>query len=215
MLIKVCGMRDPMNIRAVEALDVNFMGFIFYARSPRYVPSDPVFTSAIRNCKRLKTGVFVNESADVIINTVNTLGLDFVQLHGNESVQTCKILRSEDIRIIKAFSIAEAEDIKRVYDYEDYCSFFLFDTKCEAYGGSGRRFDWSVLNDYNGERPFFLSGGLTPDMLDDILAFKHPCFAGIDLNSGFEISPALKDVAKLQVFIVGAGLATARNLGQN
>ena len=201
VLIKVCGMRDAENIRNVENIDVDFLGFIFYSGSSRYVGDDSGSLKMIRKCVKSKVGVFVNELVDYISDKAELCKLDYLQLHGKETPDLCRELRQLGYSVIKAFSIASADDFKSAENYSDCCDYFLFDTKCADYGGSGRRFDWSLLDKYNGSTPFLLSGGLTPDCFDHLNRLEHPKFAGIDLNSGFEVSPAMKDVDKLMVFI--------------
>ena len=201
MLIKVCGMRKPENIRCVEMLDVDCLGFIFYARSPRYVPDKSEYMEAIGNCTKNRAGVFVNESLDFILDKAKLFRLNYLQLHGNEPVTLCDDLRFQGYYVIKTFSIATASDFRQTGNYRNSCDCFLFDTKCTGFGGSGKCFDWSLLEAYQGETPFLLSGGLTPDCVDDLKKLKHPQLAGIDLNSGFEIAPALKDVGLLKDFI--------------
>jgi phosphoribosylanthranilate isomerase len=129
--------------------------------------------------------------------------LDYLQLHGDESPDFCHTLQKRGYALIKAFSIATADDLKRTAEYEGRVDYFLFDTKCEGYGGSGKNFDWSVLQAYEGETPFLLSGGIRPESLEAIRRIHHPRFVGIDLNSGFEIEPGLKDVEQLGGFIQG------------
>ncbi|MDR1780586.1 MAG: phosphoribosylanthranilate isomerase [Tannerella sp.] len=198
MIIKVCGMRDADNIRSVERLAIDRMGFIFYPRSQRYVGNTDI--EAISSCRKNKVGVFVNASTDEMLSVAQRYRLDSVQLHGDETPAVCRELTAQGYTVIKAFSIATADDLKRTADYETAAAYFLFDTKCEGYGGSGRRFDWSVLANYQGDTPFLLSGGITPDTADDILQFSHPQFAGIDLNSGFETAPGVKNLDALAEF---------------
>ena len=194
-------MRDADNVRKVENLDVDFLGFIFYSASSRYVGDDDASLEVIRKCVKSKVGVFVNESFDYILDKAKLYNLDYLQLHGNETTDLCRELRQRGYSVIKAFSIASADDFKNTENYSDCCDYFLFDTKCVGYGGSGQRFDWSLLNEYKGDMPFLLSGGLTSDCLEDLSRLTHPEFAGIDLNSGFEISPAMKDLGRLRDFI--------------
>lgn len=197
MLIKVCGMRDSRNIDEVAALQVDMMGFIFYHKSPRCITDIPQNMPT----RQKKTGVFVNEEYERIIAIAQMYGLDYIQLHGNESRDLCKKISAHGLGVIKAFQIASAEDLVQTARYEDVCDYFLFDTKCESYGGSGKSFDWSVLSAYKGATPFLLSGGIRPSSLDSIVAFRHEKMAGIDLNSGFETAPAMKDAALLNDFI--------------
>lgn len=228
MIIKVCGMRETENIREVAELGVDMMGFIFWPESPRFVKMISAQAGIIpdyseerlRNmrqgqepssttvCRPKRVGVFVDEMPQSIVTRVYNYDLDYVQLHGNESVVMIENLKrtlvpdiAPNIKIIKALSIREKDDVKRWRDYEGAADMLLFDTKCKTVGGSGEQFDWSVLETYDGNIPFLLSGGVGPDDAERVLKFSHPQFAGIDLNSRFEISPALKDVEKLKSFI--------------
>jgi phosphoribosylanthranilate isomerase len=201
MLIKVCGMRNPENICAVETLDIDLMGFIFYPRSPRFVHGDAATIEAIRRCRKRKAGVFVDETPENMLETAALYRLDCLQLHGTESPDLCNFLRTKGYGIIKSFPVGSTAELENTDNYRTCVDYLLFDTKSAAYGGSGKRFDWSLLNGYAGNIPFLLSGGLSPDCLQDVLRFRHPRFAGIDLNSGFETSPALKDVEKLKDYL--------------
>jgi phosphoribosylanthranilate isomerase len=195
--LKVCGMRDPENILEVSRLEPDFMGFIFYAPSPRYVGDKfrmPVFSGVTK-----KVGVFVNEATDVILQKVHAFGLDLVQLHGNESVGQCREIKSEGIGVIKVFSVASEMDFSLTEAFRPVVDHFLFDTKGEYYGGNAKRFDWEVLMRYHGEVPFFLSGGITPEHIEDVRKLKHDHLQAIDVNSGVEIGPALKDVQQIKV----------------
>ena len=200
-LIKVCGMREPVNLSEIEMLDVDFLGFIFYSQSLRYVPENHKYVDAVRRCKKTKIGVFVDESVDKILAKAKLFQLNGLQLHGSETVAMCRKLRQHGYFVIKTFPVATTTDFQQTERYINVCDFFLFDTKCTGYGGSGTRFDWSLLKFYQGETPFLLSGGLTPDCADDIKQLIHLQFVGIDLNSGFETSPAMKDVVRLKDFI--------------
>jgi len=201
MIIKICGMKQPSNIAEVAALQPDLMGFIFYPKSPRYAePLDIDRLSALPKSIR-KIGVFVNETLENILTTVYKYQLDGVQLHGTENVTDCKALRDAGLLVIKAFSIADATNFKVTPTYEGACDYFLFDTKTEAYGGSGRKFDWSVLEAYRGKTPFLLSGGIAADDAEAVQAIEHPQFAGIDLNSKFETSSGLKNVELLNDFL--------------
>ncbi|MDR2119798.1 MAG: phosphoribosylanthranilate isomerase [Tannerella sp.] len=201
MKIKVCGMREAANIRAVERLDVDWMGFIFYPPSPRHVSGSEADAEAIRRCGRTKVGVFVDAPVGEMAYAAARYGLDCLQLHGSESPDTCRAVQTLGYPVIKAFHIADADDLKRTADYDGAASFFLFDTKCDGFGGSGRRFDWSALHAYDQPTPFILSGGITPQCADELLRFRHPAMIGADLNSGFELAPALKDAGALDAFI--------------
>lgn len=201
--IKVCGMRDPENIGYVESLDVDFLGFVFYSGSPRAIQQTEGSLTAICGCIKPKVGVFVNETLEYILDKAELYQLDYIQLHGDEAPALCCELQKRGYSVIKAFSIASAGDLKCTENYSDCSDYFLFDTKCASFGGSGKRFNWSLLNEYKGNIPFLLSGGLTPDCICDISQLEHLMFAGIDLNSGFELSPAMKDTEKLKNFIAG------------
>ena len=197
-LIKVCGMTEGENIRAVEALGVDLIGFIFYPRSPRCVREIPAYLPA----RAGRVGVFVNATREEILRQNDTFQFRYVQLHGDESPAFCDRLREQDgLRVIKAFGIADESVRNTVAGYEGACDLFLFDTRTAGRGGSGRRFDWSVLADYEEKTPFLLSGGLAPDTVDLIRGFDAPLLAGYDLNSRFETAPGLKDPALLAQFL--------------
>lgn len=197
MIIKVCGMREPENIRAVEQTGTDWMGFIFFPRSARYVALPPDYLP--ERCKRV--GVFVNESTDQILPKAKKFGLHYIQLHGKETPEQCRRLKAEGLGVIKVFSIAGEKDLQSVICYDGICDYFLFDTACPGYGGSGNTFNWNILQAYQGETPFLLSGGIRPDSINALLRFKHRRWAGIDLNSGFETAPTQKDAILLQKFI--------------
>lgn len=204
MLIKVCGMREAENIRQVEALGIDWMGFIFYPRSPRFVGEvlgEVPIVGAVCESPVRKVGVFVNASPEEMMEAAQKYKLDYLQLHGNESPDDCYALQKRGFALIKAFSIASEEDLEKTKEYEGRVDYFLFDTKCEGYGGSGKQFDWSVLAAYKGSTPFLLSGGIRPESLEALRHFHHPRLAGLDLNSGFETAPGMKDVAKLKGFV--------------
>lgn len=212
-------MREPENIRAVAELGIDLMGFIFWEKSPRNVEQlhvcagtipdragDQLSRGDLSNCKLV--GVFVDEMPQNVVTRVYNYKLDFVQLHGNESTIYIDNLRrslvpdiAPDVKIIKALSIREADDVKRWREYEGHVDMLLFDTKCQCVGGSGEQFDWSVLDNYDGDIPFLLSGGIGPDDVERVKNFKHPMCVGIDLNSKFEDAPAFKNVNKLREFI--------------
>ncbi len=201
-MIKVCGMREADNIRAVEALGIQWMGFIFWPGSSRYVSQQPAYLPT--KCRRV--GVFVNADMGDITAKVQEYGLHALQLHGSESPDYVLRLRRatalhQSPLIIKAFSISSEQDLDGHQQYEGLVDYFLFDTKCMTVGGSGKHFDWSVLRHYHGHTPFILSGGIGPDDAERLQQFHHPQCAGIDLNSRFETAPALKDVTALRQFI--------------
>ena len=194
-LIKVCGMREAENIREAEALGIDWMGFIFWPQSSRYVAERPTYLPT--RCKRV--GVFVDEQIEQVRHIAEDYALDIIQLHGNESPEYARTLGGRTL--IKAFNIATADDLSQTRPYEGLVDLFLFDTKGRAVGGNGEKFDWTVLNAYQGATPFLLSGGIGPDDAERIRAFRHPRCIGIDLNSRFEVSPAFKDVDLLREFV--------------
>ena len=199
MIIKVCGMREPQNIRDVEALGVDWMGFIFWKESSRYVGRKPSYLPG--NSRRV--GVFVDAGMPDILAAVEDFRLDVVQLHGQETPDAISALKAHipGVRIVKSLAVAGPEDLAQAEAYADVCDAFLFDTKGKLPGGNGRQFDWSVLQRYRGRLPFLLSGGIGPDDAQRIRAFDVPGCIGIDLNSRFETAPGLKDVDALRTFI--------------
>ena len=201
MIVKVCGIRDGDNIRALEKLNIDWMGFIFYPGSPRYVPDMNEYIDVIQSCSKSRVGVFVNEESAEIVRKVAKYGLHYIQLHGDESPGFCQRLREEGCTVIKAFSVSFGDDLLQTVEYEPFVDFFLFDTKSSQYGGTGKRFDWSVLEAYRGDTPFLLSGGIGVEHVNELLAFAHPLLAGIDLNSRFELLPAVKDIGLIEWFI--------------
>lgn len=220
-------MRDSRNIEEVAALDIDMMGFIFYPKSPRYVTmissmagiipdySDERLNRSTKGqsvalaCHRPKrVGVFVDDMPQNIVTRIYNYDLDYIQLHGDEPRTTIENLKSTvapdikpDIKFIKAISVNKPEDIDRYKEYEGVVDMFLFDTRCTTVGGSGEHFDWSVLERYDGNTPFLLSGGIGPDDVDRVRNFSHPRCVGIDLNSKFEDAPAMKNIDKLKTFI--------------
>ena len=196
MKVKVCGMREADNIREVEALGIDLMGFIFWPKSKRYVVEPPQYLPT----QVKKVGVFVDAILEDVRQHIQDYQLDIIQLHGHETPAFAQALKPAVI--IKAFNIATAEDLMQTKPYEGIVDYFLFDTKAQLPGGSGEQFDWSVLSHYEGTTPFLLSGGIGPDDAERIKAFHHPRCIGFDLNSRFEIAPALKDVNQLREFIL-------------
>ncbi len=220
-------MRDAENIREVEKLltincqesrvegrefngqlsivncqlSINWMGFIFWPKSSRYVSQRPAYLPT--QCKRV--GVFVDEEIQSVRRIADEYALDYIQLHGNESSEYCAQLQG--LHLIKAISVSGRNDIATYRKYEGLVDYFLFDTKCPSVGGSGKQFDWTVLSVYDGNTPFLLSGGIGPDDAEHLRALRvldgfpiEKCI-GIDLNSRFELAPGMKDVATLRKFI--------------
>jgi phosphoribosylanthranilate isomerase len=196
MRIKVCGMRDHTNIAEVVALRPDYLGFIFYRESPRYVGDDFVMPSIDSFVS--KVGVFVNATTEEILAKAVIHNLHMVQLHGHESVEQCEELRAHNTLIIKAFSVDDKFNFEDVKKYHTAADYFLFDTKGKYFGGNATRFDWSILTGYDQQTPFFLSGGLKPENIEEVKALNDMNIHAIDINSGVEISPGLKDPDKIK-----------------
>jgi phosphoribosylanthranilate isomerase len=205
MIIKVCGMREPDNIRQVDELgNVDWMGFIFYPPSSRHVSEVPDYLP--QHCKRV--GVFVNATPKEIQQRQEAFGFDIIQLHGHETPDFCKALPHHlkaGTKLIKMVQIASQKDLKDTSKYEGLVDYFLFETKCEGYGGSGKQFDWEILQNYEGKTPFLITGGIGLEDAERIKALSSQLstvnFIGIDLNSRFETVPALKDPTLLHDFL--------------
>lgn len=200
MKIKVCGMRQQGNIEKVVALQPNFIGFIFYEKSPRFVGeelNEDYIRSIPQNIK--KVGVFVNSNPGHILNMVKKYDLQYVQLHGNEMPDICRSIRQKGVSVIKAFSIDEKFNFAMLNNYKSFCDLFLFDTKGDNPGGNGTTFDWKLLSKYDNEKPFLLSGGIDLENIEEIISLSQtlPIY-GIDVNSRFETEPGIKDIAKLE-----------------
>ncbi len=200
--IKICGLTDPGNVQEIAATNPDFMGFIFYPGSPRYIGDKPAYT-LFRNVPShiKKIGVFVNSEIPIIMDSVKLLGLDLVQLHGNEPAEYCENLKNEGLTIIKAFGINNETDLKIPETYMDVCDYFLFDTKTELHGGSGQKFDWFKINEYHLDKPIFLGGGIGPEDAPLIKLINHPHLYAVDINSRFETRPGIKDPEKVKDFI--------------
>lgn len=187
MKIKICGMKFPKNILEIGALQPDFMGFIFYPKSKRFVGDN--FSS--KSLEKLpstieKVAVFVNENVNQIIEIQKQFSFDFIQLHGNETVAECEILKENNIKIIKVFSVDNYFNFNDVVAYETVCDYFLFDTKTPKYGGSGKTFEWELLENYTLSKPFFLSGGLSIHNIGKIKYANYPMLVGLDFNSRLE-----------------------------
>ncbi len=187
------------NLHDVTAIMPDFVGFIFYPESQRYVVPDrreQLINIVPESIRRI--GVFVNESIDKVESEADRLKLDFVQLHGSEIPDYCAALKSAGFRIIKAFGIDENFDFSKTIPYKPHVDYFLFDSKTSKYGGSGKIFDWDTLNNYDQEVPFFLSGGFDLEHLERIDDLMNYNIVAIDVNSRFETEPGLKDISKLK-----------------
>ena len=194
--LKVCGMKDPDNIKAVLGLKPELMGFIFYQGSPRFVGSAFAIRDSDESTKRV--GVFVNEGTQEIMKEVRNHKLDFVQLHGAEAVVQCGELKEQGVGVIKAFSVDDYMNFGVTSDFHSVVDYFLFDTKGKYHGGNARRFNWQVLSRYDQKTPFFLSGGITPDHIDEIRLLQNYNLYAIDVNSGVESAAGYKDVEKIR-----------------
>lgn len=192
-------MKFTQNREEVEKLPVDLLGYIFYSASKRFVNENP--EPGLFNSVKPKVGVFVDENTFEILALAKNLGLEYVQLHGKENPKTCHILKNQGLKIIKVFSIDETFKFSTTKPYEKMAEYFLFDTKTTIPGGSGQQFNWKILENYKGNTPFLLSGGIGPGDADAIRQINHPKFSGVDLNSGFEDVPGLKNIEKLERFI--------------
>jgi phosphoribosylanthranilate isomerase len=204
--LKICGMREPANIRAVVGLQPDYMGFLMYPGSKRFIGDlDPATLAAIPAAIKT-TGVFVDEEPDAVKNAVELYGFKAVQLHGNESPAYCREMKGyfekQDVEteVIKAFGIDETFDFNILAAYENVVDYFLFDTQTPQHGGSGKAFNWKLLQDYHLQKPYFLSGGIGLENVPELQKISDSRFYAIDVNSRFEEAPALKDIAKLTEF---------------
>ena len=192
-------MRDAENIREVERLGINMMGFICWPRSPRYVSEVLAY---LPKCERV--GVFVNPTFDEIQKRTEAFDFSYIQLHGSESPEFCKEVREKTgCKVIKAISISSEADLALAGQYEGFADLLLFDTKCSTMGGSGKQFNWDILSDYRNALPFLLSGGIGPEDAERLSEFHHDKCLGFDINSRFEIEPGIKDTEKIKTFIKG------------
>ncbi len=195
--IKICGLKDPDNIREVLALQPDYIGFIFYPPSKRFVDSlDAAWVSRLAGAN--KTGVFVNADEQQVSTCVERYGFQTVQLHGNEDAAYCGQLKESGVTVIKAFGIDEGFDWSRVAAYADTTDYFLFDTQSSGYGGAGVHFDWRLLQGYALEKPFFLSGGIGAENFREALNLGDERLYALDLNSRFETAPGIKDIELLK-----------------
>jgi phosphoribosylanthranilate isomerase len=200
--IKVCGMRDESNINKLVMIAPDFIGFNFYQESARYVGKD--FNPGIINsipADIKKVGVFVKEDMDSVYEKCKTYSLDLAQLHGGETVDQCRELYSKGISLIKVFNVGNKFDFSVLDAFKQYCKYFLFDTTCKTYGGSGRKFNWDILEVYDNSKPLFLSGGIGIEDAELIKKLKNLSIHAVDINSRFETEPGIKDINKIKKFI--------------
>lgn len=207
LLVKVCGMRDVAALAEVAALGPDFLGFIFAPKSPRFV-GEALAPEQLQALPPAiwKVGVFVNENTENMLATAERFGLAAVQLHGQETPAQCEALSEAGLLVMKAFSVGQHLDLAALLPYVPHCGFFLFDTKGAAPGGNGTVFNWNLLLQYNLPVPYFLAGGLGLEHAAELAALRLPGLAGVDLNSGFETAPGVKDAGR-----VGEMLRSMRN----
>lgn len=192
-------MCDAENIRAVAAFDPDYLGFIFYPGSKRYINADAVHLAGLDLPGVRRTGVFVNATLESILKKIALYHLDAVQLHGRETPEFCKRLKEAGTEVIKAFGVDPTFDFAHLEGYVSDCDYFLFDTRTQHHGGSGKMFDWSILTSYKHEKKYFLSGGLSLDSIQAIKAITDDRLYAVDLNSKFETEPGMKDIEKLSL----------------
>lgn len=204
MKVKVCGMKHAENIKALAELDIDYMGFIFYKKSPRFAETPIELPDRIQ-----KVGVFVNESIDAILKKVKSFGLKVVQLHGHETTKFCEELAlalveagDAEVKLWKVFSISSLLDFEVIENYSFYVHGYLLDTKGQYRGGNGKKFDWQLLQKQNFSKPVMLSGGIGPEDAEQVnQLYKEGLIVGVDVNSGFEEEPGFKNITLVQEFL--------------
>ena len=194
--IKVCGMRERDNIEALMSAPIDYIGFIFYDRSPRYVSGDLAWTEGVK-----RTGVFVDATLAYVQETIDRYSLTVVQLHGQESPSFCASFKRKGVEVVKSFLVDENFDFETTNSYEGKVDYFLFDTKTKDHGGSGKTFNWDLLSKYKGDTPFFLSGGLSEQNAEALQKISHERLYGLDINSRFELAPGVKDIPRITRFL--------------
>ena len=197
MLIKVCGIKFPEDIPQVNATGVDMIGLNFYKPSKRYINPESLPGHGFSRFNL--SGVFVDEDPDWILETAEKFSLSVIQLHGNESADMINKINSH-LKVIKAIPVKNKESLLKASEYPE-ADYLLFDTATREYGGSGIRFDWELLQHYSGPTPFILAGGIGPGDITDLKKIDHPAFAGVDINSGFEVSPGKKDLELIKLFV--------------
>jgi len=204
MRIKVCGMTEPEQVAQLAGLGVSFAGFIFYPKSPRYVFKNMTTTQIRKENSINKVGVFVNSTIEEVLHMVDECRLHMVQLHGDESPKFCEKI-ADYVSVVKAFRLSENDSVEwMIRPYMEMCDMFMFDTMGAGYGGTGKKFDWSVLKNETIGKPFFLSGGIEPGDEEKLKEFSVEPVAkalfAVDINSRFELSPGIKDMEKVKQF---------------
>ncbi|AHM59759.1 phosphoribosylanthranilate isomerase [Flammeovirgaceae bacterium 311] len=197
--VKVCGMKDPENLQAVAALQPDYLGFIFFEKSPRYMPHSLQPESLAQLPKHIKkVGVFVNAPAEEVLAQVCRYGLQAVQLHGDESPALCRQLQQAGLEVIKVFRVGEGFSLDQLQPYVEVADYFLFDTQGKQYGGNGRAFNWQLIEGYSLQVPIILSGGVEVTSLEQLAQLQHLPLHALDVNSKFETAPGLKNISALQ-----------------
>lgn len=195
-------MVNPLNMKEVAEGEPDFMGLIYYRGSPRYVGEEAehdLLENFPHGIKRV--GVFLNENISEVLKISKRTTLDLIQLHGNESPAYCSRLSASGFSVIKVFSIENEFNFETLTGYLPVCDFFLFDTKSNKRGGSGRKFNWDKLDEYTFDKPFFLSGGIGPEDAALIKSIRNKGLYAVDINSRFETVAGIKDAELVRKFI--------------
>ena len=193
-------MRDPENVRQLITLPIDYIGFIFYDKSPRYVGPNlhEDILTALKDSHIKKTGVFVDMPADQLLERARVNELDVIQCHGDETPDYCVKIKEKGYTVIKAFRIGNEFDVRILNNYSGSCDYFLFDTYTKSYGGSGEQFDWNVLKKYEIRNHVFLSGGIDLDDAERIRTMSWLNIHAVDVNSRFETAPGIKNIDKIE-----------------
>lgn len=202
MKIKVCGITNVEQLKALQELGIDYAGMIFYEKSKRNIGEQVNSQLSMVNQLTIdRVGVFVNAEMEVVLKAIKDFSLKAVQLHGDETDEYCLDLMDK-VEVIKVFRIADQQDLDSlVVPFQEVCHYYLFDTDTAAYGGSGKQFDWQVLEKAAINKPFFLSGGIGLEDVERVKNFQHPYFYAVDVNSRFEIEPGVKDMNQIARFV--------------
>lgn len=203
MKIKVCGMKVLENIEQLSKLDIDYIGLIFYSKSPRACDPKTINWAALEEIDKEFVGVFVNTSIEDLLSTIEGSPINTLQLHGNESPEYCQELKSKGYTIIKAFGVGNDFRWQSCKEYLESVDYFLFDTQSKNHGGTGKKFDWEVMKSYPYNKPFLLSGGISLDDLSTLQELKLNRMLGVDVNSRFEIEPGIKKIDDINIFTKG------------
>jgi phosphoribosylanthranilate isomerase len=199
--LKICGIKNTGNANLAMACQPDYLGFIFYPESPRYTGKDPSWIQNLVLPGNIeKVGVFVNVKPEDIVRLCEQSDIRFVQLHGKESPEVCKILMKAQLKVMKVFHIGPGFSFDVMNSYSSMVDYFLFDTKGQFLGGNGVAFDWRLIEQYPFHIPFFLSGGIGLDNIENIRYLNHDYLYGLDVNSGLESGPGEKDSRKIRDF---------------